>query len=99
MKKHFIALTLVMSIGGTALAQTSTTSPLPSPQPKVDVNAPLPGANSFTENQAKAKIEEKGLTQVSTLEKDKDGVWRGMAMQGAEKVRVAVDYRGNVTIN
>ena len=62
----------------------------------VDANAPLPGANSFTEAQAKAKIEEKGFTQVGALAKDKDGIWRGSAQRDGKTVEIALDYRGNV---
>jgi hypothetical protein len=58
--------------------------------------APVAGANSFTEGQAKARIEEKGFTGVSKLSKDKAGVWRGTAKRGASTVNVSVDFQGNV---
>jgi hypothetical protein len=59
--------------------------------------APVPGANSFTEAQAKARIESNGYTQVSGLKKDSNGVWTGSAMKGGQKVNVKVDFQGNVT--
>jgi putative membrane protein len=59
--------------------------------------APVPGANSFTEGQAKAKIESNGYTQVSGLRKDDNGFWTGTAMKGGSKVTVKVDFQGNVT--
>ena len=58
--------------------------------------APVAGANSFTEGQAKSRIEEKGFKNVSGLQKDKDGVWRGKANQNGKAVNVSVDFQGNV---
>src|SRR5215204_3849108 len=37
------------------------------------------GANSFTEGQAKSRLEGAGLMNVTDLKKDDDGVWRGKA--------------------
>lgn len=60
------------------------------------VGAPLPGSNSFTENQAKDRILAAGMSGVSALLKDANGIWRGTAADGAKTVSVAVDYKGNV---
>jgi len=57
---------------------------------------PVPGANSFTESQAKSQIEAKGFTRVAGLKKDQDGVWRGTAMKDGTSKPVSVDYQGNV---
>jgi hypothetical protein len=62
-------------------------------------NAPVAGANSFTEGQAKSRIAAAGYTDVSKLSKDDKGIWRGTAMQSGNKVNVAVDYQGNVVAN
>ncbi len=40
---------------------------------------PLPGANSFTENQARERIAKAGFEDVQGLKKDDQGVWRGQA--------------------
>ena len=58
--------------------------------------APAAGANSFTEGQAKSRIEAKGFTAVSGLKKDDAGVWRGQAHQSGKTVMVSVDFQGNV---
>lgn len=58
--------------------------------------APLKGANSFTEGQAKDRVVAAGFTSVSSLAKDGDGVWRGSAMKDGKTVKVAVDFKGNV---
>jgi hypothetical protein len=58
--------------------------------------APLKGANSFTEGQAKDRVIAAGFTSVSSLAKDGDGVWRGSAMKDGKGVKVAVDFKGNV---
>jgi hypothetical protein len=58
--------------------------------------APVAGANSFTEGQAKSRIESKGYTNVSGLKKDDKGVWRGTAMRNGKSVDVSLDFEGNV---
>jgi hypothetical protein len=60
------------------------------------VDAPVKGANSFTEGEAKSRIEKMGFANVSELKKDDDGVWRGHAMKNGKRVGVALDYQGNV---
>jgi hypothetical protein len=59
-------------------------------------NAPVAGRNSFTEGQAKSKIEEAGYSNVTALKKDDDGVWRGKASKGGSSSGVSVDFQGNV---
>ena len=59
-------------------------------------NAPVAGRNSFTEGQAKSKIEEAGYTNVTELKKDDNGVWRGKASKGGSAAPVSVDFQGNV---
>src|SRR4051812_42149917 len=58
--------------------------------------APVAGANSFTEGQAKSKIEDAGFTNVTELKKDDNGVWRGKASRGGTASAVSVDFQGNV---
>ena len=58
--------------------------------------APVAGRNSFTEGQAKSKIEEAGYTKVTDLKKDDNGVWRGKASKGGSATPVSVDFQGNV---
>jgi hypothetical protein len=58
--------------------------------------APAAGANSFTEGQAKSRLEKDGYTNISELTKDGDGLWRGNAQRGGQTVEVAVDYQGNI---
>ena len=97
MKKLLIASLIVSATSLGAMAQTSTTSPLPNAP--ADANAPLPGANSFTEGQAKSRLEANGYSNVTALKKDDNGVWRGSAMHSGAQVSVSVDYRGNITRN
>lgn len=63
---------------------------------QTDAGAPLKGANSFTEGQAKDRALSHGLTDVGALKKDDDGIWRGSASQDGKPVEVAVDFKGNV---
>lgn len=59
--------------------------------------APVPGKNSFTEGQAKSRLEDHGYSSVSGLHKDDNSVWRGKAMKDGKSVEVAVDFQGNIT--
>ncbi len=63
---------------------------------KVDEGAPLEGANSFTEGQAKDRVIAAGMSAPSTMTKDEKGIWRGTATQDGKSMNVAVDYKGNV---
>lgn len=67
-----------------------------SPNSPPNPGAPVAGANSFTEGQAKSRIEDKGFKNVSGLKKDDAGVWRGKASQNGKTVNVSVDFQGNV---
>ena len=54
------------------------------------------GANSFTEGQARRRIEDHGYTNVGGLHKDQNSLWQAEAMKDGRRVRVGVDFRGNV---
>ena len=71
----------------------AVTTPSTPPNPA----APVAGANSFTEGQAKSRLEDNGFTNVSGLAKDANGVWRGKGTKGGQSVDVSVDFQGNVT--
>ena len=55
-----------------------------------------PGANSFTEGQARGRIEDHGYTDVKQLHKDQNSIWQAEAMKDGRRVRVGLDFRGNV---
>ena len=67
--------------------------------------APVVGANSFTQAQAKSHIEAKGYRNVSALKKDNKGIWRATAVKNDNTrkdgvpVNVSLDYQGNVVAN
>jgi hypothetical protein len=83
-----LALSLALCLGGPAAFAQSTGT---------ETKAPEAGANSFTEAQAKARMEQAGFSKVTGLRKDADGVWRATATRGDAQVNVALDFRGNVT--
>jgi len=58
--------------------------------------APVKGKNSFTENQARERISDAGYSNVSPLQLDNDGVWRGTATKDGRQVNVSFDYQGNI---
>ena len=63
----------------------------------VEASALEKGSNSFTEGQTKSRLEGAGLSNVSDLKKDNDGIWRGKAMQSGRSVTVGFDYKGNIS--
>jgi hypothetical protein len=95
-----LAASLCLTGIAAAAAQPSTsptaTSPPMATAPSTDANAPLPGANSFTEAQAKERMEKAGFSQIINLKKDDQGIWRGTAMLNGKQTNVALDFRGNV---
>lgn len=62
-----------------------------------DTAEPAKGSNSFTENQAKSRITDRGFSDVADLKKDDDGIWHGTAKSHDDQpVKVWLDYKGNV---
>jgi hypothetical protein len=58
--------------------------------------APVSGANSFTEGEARKRLESHGYSNVTGLAKDDQSIWRGKAMKDGKAVDVALDYQGNI---
>ena len=96
-----IAAILAFAAGG-ALAQTGNPPPQNGPQNSAinsstkAVEAPVKGRNSFTEGEAKSRIEKAGYSNISGLKKDDSGIWRGRAVKDGQSVDVSLDYQGNV---
>ena len=99
-----IAMTAILT-SGTCLAQSTqndqaaagnhnqavATTPANAAQPAA-------GSNSFTMNEAKARLERQGFSNVSELNKDNNGVWHGKAQKGGSTDHVWLDYKGNVGV-
>lgn len=102
MRTLLLAATIVFA-GSVAYAQqanpSANTPAVTTPSTPKNPNAPVEGANSFTEGQAQARIEQEGYTNVSGLTKDDKGVWRGTATKSGKTVNVSLDFQGNVTAN
>ena len=110
MKTSYAIAAVAMAMIAPAVAQTTmpptATTPsavtVPSTSPtvvdKADPGAPLPGANSFTEAQARSRVEQLGYTNVTGLAKDADGIWRGKATKEGQTTDVSVDFRGNIVV-
>lgn len=93
------ALMLIGSVSVSAQSQPAQSGPGNNAVNSADQNnsnAPVAGRNSFTEGQAKSKIESAGYANVSALQKDNDGVWRGKADKAGTSTDVSVDFQGNV---
>jgi hypothetical protein len=59
--------------------------------------AASPGSASLDEDEAKLRIEAKGYLDVSDLEQDSRGIWRGNAtMKDGKQVDVTLDLEGNI---
>ncbi|QUS42443.1 PepSY domain-containing protein [Tardiphaga alba] len=92
------SLWLAVSSG---LAQQNPAMENPSvvqPKSMAPTTAPLSvGANSFSEGQARDLLVSRGFSDVSQLMNDSQGIWRGTAKNGTQRVRVSVDFKGNVS--
>ena len=93
-----VVVAAAVAFAGAASAQTTTSPAAPAAMPSAATDAPKSGANSFTEEQARTRIEGTGVTGVSGLMKDTNGVWMGTGMQGGKSVKVELDYKGNVVV-
>ena len=73
------AIPLLVLLGSTTVGVAQTT-------PKAtEQAAPMAGANSFTENQAKDRIEKAGFTEVTGLRKDDQGIGAPMRSRATNR--------------
>ena len=100
MQRTLLLTTAALMIAGAASAQNPPAQSGPNNNAinsdQKNSDKPVAGRNSFTEGQAKSKIEASGYTNVSGLKKDDNGVWTGTATKGSQKVNVKLDFQGNV---
>lgn len=104
MKKFTFGLAALLLSTTAALAQSETpkttqTTPAVSTSGEQNPGAPVAGENSFTEDQAKSRIEDAGYTEVSGLKLDDQGIWRAMASKDGKQVNVALDFQGNIVMS
>lgn len=91
-------------IGAMAAALLSSAAYADSHNPAVKSSKPVAthvaakGHNSFTEAQARGRIEKAGYTDVGKLTKNRNGIWQGSASKGGQKVNIGLDYKGNVIL-
>ncbi|MBR0719026.1 PepSY domain-containing protein [Bradyrhizobium liaoningense] len=100
-RTFFLLLTAAALMSGPSLAQNPPATDRPNNNAinssgQNNSDKPVSGANSFTEGQAKSKIEDAGYTNVTSLKKDDNGVWRGKANKGGSSTDVSLDFQGNV---
>lgn len=102
MQRTFVlTLAVALLVAGAAAAQNPPAQSGPgnkaiNSSDQNNSDKPVAGRNSFTEGQAKSKIEDAGYTNVGELKKDDNGVWRGKASKGGSATNVSVDFQGNV---
>lgn len=102
MKNIVFAAAFVCASAVSAYAQTATVPATDGDTPAVatpdtpNAAAPVEGANSFTEEQARERIQEAGYSDVTDLVLDDQGIWQATAMKDGQSVAVALDYQGNV---
>ena len=101
MKRAMLLMSAALLAASAASAQTPAAQSEPgnnavNKSGQNNSDKPVAGRNSFTESQAKSKIEGSGFTNVTDLKKDDNGVWRGKASKGGTVSPVSVDFQGNV---
>jgi len=102
MKKGIAGTIAVVFMTSSAWAQYA---PAASPEGKMPAvstpdstnpTAPVAGKNSFTESQAKSRLEAAGYDNITDLKLNDQGVWQASAMKDTRKVMVGLDYQGNI---
>lgn len=106
MNRTAILAIVLATTSGTAMAQTAETPQRSTTTPPAITNpnntarttaAPVPGKNSFTENEARKRLEDNGYAQVAELAKDADSIWHAKAVKAGRPTKVTLDYQGNIT--
>lgn len=89
-----LALAALLGSVVSAEAQVAPSGPPPDGGPATsELRA---GSNSFTQEQARDRLERSGYSEVTGLTKDENGIWRGKARYGDAVVSVGLDYRGAI---
>lgn len=99
---NFKTMTLVAAcivVPTIAQAQTTPTTDKPAVVTPEQTNpsAPVKGENSFTQDQAKSRMEEAGFTNVMGLTLDDEGVWHAAGEKDGTPTTIKMDYQGNIT--
>jgi hypothetical protein len=101
-----LALALALPVGVATAQSTKTTDAAGSSNPAVNTSntaskdrlvassALEKGSNSFTEGEARRRLESAGVSAVTDLKKDESGIWRGKATRDGKSVSVGLDYKG-----
>ncbi len=82
----------------TETATTTDTTTTMTTTAMVPMGSLIVGANSFTEAQARDRIEKNGVSAVTGLAKDDTGIWRGSATKDGKPVKVGLDFKGNIAV-
>lgn len=105
----FVALLGTATVAQTTNAPAPaarTTAPVPAPSPTnaastgthtVNGAALENGANSFTQGQAMERLQDAGISSVTNLTKDDNGIWRGRGQYQGRSVELGLDFRGNIS--
>ncbi|NEI73215.1 PepSY domain-containing protein [Rhizobium lusitanum] len=94
----FVCLTATAGLAQSETPKTSQTTPAVSTSGETNPGAPVAGKNSFTESQAKSRMEEAGYQDVSGLKLDDQGVWRATASKDGKQGNVSLDFQGNIVM-
>ncbi len=86
------------AFGQSETPTTSQTTPALSTSGQTNPGAPVAGKNSFTEAQAKSRIEDAGYKDVTSLKLDDQGVWWATATKDGKQANVSLDFQGNVVM-
>ncbi|KAB2682914.1 MULTISPECIES: PepSY domain-containing protein [Brucella/Ochrobactrum group] len=98
---RYLAGAVFLLVTPAAFAQTAPSgepqTPAVTTPGEKNPKAPVPGQNSFTEDQVKERLTEEGYTNIMHLQLGEDGVWRADAARNGQPVKVLFDFQGNIT--
>lgn len=91
-----VGVSVTVTLAQTSVPSTSGNTPAVATPDTKNPTAPVAGTNSFTEAQAKDRMEKAGYSGVSGLKLDDTGVWRASATKDGKSIKVSLDYQGNI---
>lgn len=93
----FVAACICLPVTAWAQSDPGVNKPAIATPSMVNPAAPATGENSFTEDQARSRMEEAGFSNIMGLTLDKDGVWQANGEKDGASVSIQLDYQGNIT--